>query len=431
MARERVLVVDDEPGVRSALEPILADEGFEVTTVSSGEAALDALADREFDAVLLDVWLPGIDGLETLRRLRERNDDVEVVMISGHGTIDTAVKATKFGAFDFIEKPLSLERTLLVMRNALRQRRLRQSNRQLLEQLGRDTEIVGRSERTEALRGLVEIAAGSDAPVLICGEQGSGRENVARRIHARGRRRAAAFVEVPCGALDAERAASALGLDASDGGRVALARNGTLFLEDVDRLAPELQRRAAATLLTRTREGTDIRVLASAPTDAAGVHDELTGLVDVIRIDVPRLRDRREDIAMLVERFMHDLTREYGKGPKRLTAESLAALRANDWPGNVRQLFNLIERLVLVVPGERVTVDDLPLEFGGAGHPVEDLYGDFESLERGLRVFEGYQLRRAIARSSGDVEQAAVALGLERKELERRLRRMARDPEGS
>src|SRR5262245_33787395 len=210
MAAENILVIDDEPGVRDALEDILRDEGFTVATAASGEEGLEALEVNKFDAVLLDVWLPGIDGLETLIRLRQRHVDSEVVMISGHGTIETAVRATKLGAFDFVEKPLSLERTLLVLRNALRQRWLEKRNRRLVEQLNRDTEIVGHSAAAQRLRAEVGAAATSDAPVLICGERGSGREAVARRIHSTGPRAGEAFVDLPCGALDAQAGAGAL-----------------------------------------------------------------------------------------------------------------------------------------------------------------------------------------------------------------------------
>src|SRR5262245_31209974 len=210
MAHERILVVDDEPGVRTALEGILRDEGFDVATASSGEEGLERLSEREADAVLLDVWLPGIDGIETLMELRERGIDTEVAMISGHGTIETAVRATKLGAFDFIEKPLSLERILLVLRNALRQRRLEHRNRRLLEQLDRDTEVLGSSSAAQALRGRITAAAGSDAPVLLCGEPGSGRETAARRIHASGPRSGEAFVGVACAVLDPLDAEQAL-----------------------------------------------------------------------------------------------------------------------------------------------------------------------------------------------------------------------------
>jgi len=202
MARERILVVDDEPGVRSMLEVILKDEGYAVDAVGTGEDALAAATERAFDALLLDVWLPGADGIETLSRLRAQGVDAEVVMISGHGTIDTAVKATKAGAFDFVEKPLSLEKTLLVVRNALRQRRLEQRNQSLLRQLARDSEILGESEAAERVRRAADAAGASEAPVLICGEAGSGRGAVARHVHATSRRAEHALVHVPCGALD-------------------------------------------------------------------------------------------------------------------------------------------------------------------------------------------------------------------------------------
>lgn len=420
MTAERVLVVDDEPGVRSALEAILADEGFDVTTVETGEEGLEALDRGSFDALLLDVWLPGIDGLDTLRRLRELNHDVEVVMISGHGTIDTAVRATKFGAFDFVEKPLSLDRTLLVLRNALRQRRLQRSNRQLLEQLTRDTEIAGSSAAAVELRGLVQMAAAADAPVLICGERGSGRETVARRIHAAGRRPDGPFVEIPCGALDVQAADRALSNDPA--GRIALAEGGSLFLEDVGRLGGETQRRLAATLLARTKEGADIRVMASAPPAADGLAQELRQVLDVIRIEVPSLRDRREDIEQLAERFMLDLSREYGRPPKQLAPESQVALRTYDWPGNIRELWNLMERVLLVVPGEVVRAEELPEGFGGARGPVGDLYRDFESLEEGLETFERYYLHRVLAQENGNEEAAAAKLGIRPDELAQRLR---------
>jgi two-component system nitrogen regulation response regulator NtrX len=417
---ERVLVVDDEPGVRSALEAILADEGFDVTSVESGEDGLEALDRGSYDAVLLDVWLPGIDGLDTLRRMREMNHDVEVVMISGHGTIDTAVRATKFGAFDFVEKPLSLDRTLLVLRNALRQRRLQRSNRQLLEQLTRDTEIVGNSAAAVELREMVQMAAAADAPVLICGERGSGRETVARRIHAAGRRPDGPFVEIPCAALDAQAADRAL--SGGPGGRLALAERGSLFLEDVGRLDDEIQLRLAATLLARTKDGADIRVMASAPPDAAGMVQELRQVLDVIRVEVPSLRKRREDIELLAERFMLDLSREYGRSPKQLAPDSRVALKTYDWPGNVRELWNLMERVLLLVTDEVVRAEDLPEGFGGIRGPAEDLYRDFESLAEGLEVFERYYVRRVMAQENGNAEAAAAKLGLRKDELERRLK---------
>jgi len=419
MPEQRILVVDDEPGVRAALEGILGDEGFVVECAESGEEGLDRMTAGDFDAVLLDIWLPGDDGLETLRQLRERNLDLAVVMISGHGTIETAVRATKLGAFDFIEKPLSLERTLLVLRNALKQRRLERMNHRLLEQLSRDTEITGNSEPAQALRRAVGIAAESDAPVLIVGPHGSGRETVARRIHATGRRPDAPFVEVSAAALDQHTADEVLFGSGESRGRVELARGGYLFLEEVDRLATDTQRRLAAVLDESAQQEPGIRVMASCL--APDLADELLQFVDVIRIDVPPSRRRIEDNPVLADRFMHDSAKEYAREPKRLEPAALAALTAWEWPGNVRELRNLMERLLLFVEAREIRAADLPTPIaGGSGLP--DLYGRFENLAEGLRVFERYALNRALTESAGDEELAASKLGLGVDDFRERVR---------
>jgi two-component system nitrogen regulation response regulator NtrX len=421
VAGERILVVDDEPGVRGALEHILADEGFEVVAVGSGEDGLAAAERQPFDAWLLDVWLPGIDGLETLRRLRELRTDAEVVMISGHGTIDTAVQATKLGAFDFVEKPLSLEKTLLVLRNALRQRRLEQRNRRLLEHLERDTEIVGKSAAAALLRREVEIAAGTDAPVLILGEPGSGRETVARRIHAAGRDPDAPFVTVSAATVGAQGAEAVLFGAAADGGRLALAEGGTLFVEDGELLDRASQLRLADWLASRARgEGAPRVILAAGPSPAA-LAPELLAAVDVVRIRVPPLRERREDIPPLVERQMQRLAKEYGRPAKALDATALAALAAYGWPGNVQELNNLVERLLLLAPGEAIVARDLPEALGGVRPPAEDLYRDFDSLADGLAAFERYFVARTLAECDADPEAAAHRLRISRRELDEKL----------
>lgn len=422
MSSESILVIDDEPGVRSALEGILTDEGFAVVSVESGEQGLEALEREEFDAVLLDVWLPGIDGLKTLERIRERTPDVEVVMISGHGTIETAVNATKLGAFDFVEKPLSLDKTLLVLRNALRQRRLERMNLQLLEQLSRDTEIVGRSVAAERLRKAVEVAARSDSSVLVCGEPGSGRENVARRVHSSSRRSEAPFVDVPCAALAPAAAEAALYGSVDTPGRIGLSLGGSLFLEDVESLVPALQLRLAASL--ESSDGGAGRALASTGFDTQRIVPALRQRLDVIRIRVPALRERREDVALLAERFMRELSREYGRETKRLSPECLRALRAHDWPGNIRELRNLMEHLLLFVDEETVRLEDLPEGLGGARGAVEDLHGEFPTLAAGVRAFERYYIARVMSDQGADVQAAARRLGLRVDRLRRKLREM-------
>jgi len=415
--RERVLVVDDEPGVRSMLEAILIDEGYAVETVGSGEDGIAAATARPFDALLLDVWLPGLDGLETLRRLKERGIDAEIVMISGHGTVDTAVKATKLGAYDFVEKPLSLERTLLVLRNALRQRRLLTRNRALLVQFARDTEILGASEAASRMRSAAAAAAAVEAPVLICGEAGSGRETVARAIHSGGRRSDEALVHIACGALDDATAGSLLFGSEREPGRLALASAGSLLLADVDRLPPAVQERLAAWLSGRP----DVRVIASASPDPAGLGSPLREHVEVLRILTVPLRERREDVAILAERFLRDLSREYGRKEKALLPPALATLTRHDWPGNVRALRNLIERLVLLVPGDAIGLEDLPAELGGGKHEAEDLYAPFPSLAAGLVAFERYFVARAVRDARDDLDAAARRLGMSAAQLRARL----------
>jgi two-component system nitrogen regulation response regulator NtrX len=421
MADESILVVDDEPGVREALEGILGDEGFEVISVATGEEGLAVLASTRFDAVLLDVWLPGIDGIETLTRMRDRRVDTEVVMISGHGTIETAVRATKLGAFDFVEKPLSLEKTLLVLRNALRQRKLERSNKRLLEQLARDTEILGQSRAAIHLRRQVDAAAGADSPVLVRGERGTGRETLVRRIHSLSARAQEPFLKVHCGALDEAAAEQALfGTDAMPA-RIELASRGSLFLDGIGRLVPRLQARLSDFIDSPAFQELDVRLLASEDTSTAGLEDDLRQRLEVIRIDVPPLRDRREDIRPMLERFMKEVSHEYGRTEKQLSTESLRAMTAHKWPGNVRELRNLVERVVLTVPANRVDVRDLPTEIGGSEGPAVDLYGDFPTLKDALASFEAHYLSRTLAEREGDLDRSAEKLGIGRRKLEQRM----------
>ena len=408
MNRESILVVDDEPGVRSMLEAILKDEGYGVTAVGTGEEGVTAASARAFDALLLDVWLPGIDGIETLSRLKARGVDAEVVMISGHGTIETAVKATKLGAFDFVEKPLSLEKTLLVLRNALRQRRLEKRNRSLLDQLARDTEILGDSEAARRVRREADAAAATEAPVLVCGEVGSGRETVARHVHSASRRADQAFVHVGCASLGGTAGAAVLFGSEAGPGRLVLAERGSVLLEDVDALPGALQ----ATIAAWLSDHPGVRWIATAAPDPVGLMSPLREHLDVVRITTAPLRVRREDIALLAMRFQSDLAREYGRPEKRFSKDALAALSRHDWPGNIRALRNTVERALLLAPADEIQVSDLPLDLGGATHAAEDLYGSFQTLADGLAAFERYFLRRALREEKGDIEAAARRAGV-------------------
>jgi two-component system nitrogen regulation response regulator NtrX len=331
-----VLIVDDEAGVRSALGGVLRDEGYAVDAADSGEACLDRVTRAPFDVIILDIWLPGIDGLATLQRLRERRVDASIVMISGHGNIESAVRAIKMGAFDFVEKPLSLEKTVLVVGNAVRQRRLEAENRALRAHVDRRLTMVGESYVMAQLREQIAMAAPTNGRVLIFGENGTGKELVARSIHAMSRRRLGPFVEINCAAIPEELIESELfghikgaftGATADRRGKFELAGGGTLFLDEIGDMSLKTQAKVLRALQEQVVEPVggasgvkvDVRVLAATnkdlPTEIRGgrFREDLYFRLNVIPIFVPPLRDRDEDIPRLAEHFIADLAREYGR----------------------------------------------------------------------------------------------------------------------
>jgi len=370
--------------------------------------------------MFLDIWLPGIDGLETLRRLESEGRNAVVVMISGHGTIETAVRATKLGAFDFIEKPLSLEKTLLVLRNALRQRRLERTNRRLLSQLRRDLEIPGATEASAGLRRRIDAIAGSDAAVLLEGERGSGRETLARKLHAEGARSGGPFCDLsPRGLDDAAWARTLFGEDPRGiPGRLELAERGTLFVREADTLSATAAGSLADALSVERTPPRDLRLILSVRR-LETLDPTLRFEADGIRIAVPPLRERADDISAIAERTMAELAREYGRKAPVFEPEATAAMTAYAWPGNLRELRAVVERLLLMGDGDSIALADLPRELGGA-HPFgEDLYREFPSLEAGVRAFERFHMTRALAECDGDLERAAERLGLPSEAFER------------
>src|SRR5688572_30281213 len=328
-----ILVVDDEPGVRSSLSGVLRDEGYSVEAVPSGEACLERVTRGAVDLILLDVWLPGIDGLATLARLRERQVDAQIVLISGHGNIESAVKAIKMGAFDFVEKPLSLDKTLLVVRNALRQQRLEAENRALRARVDRAQTMVGECEAMHQLREQVAMAAPTNGRVLIYGENGTGKELVAKTIHALSRRRTATFVEVNCAAIPEELIESELfghvrgaftGAVADRRGKFEVADGGTIFLDEIGDMSLKTQAKVLRALQEQVVEPVggatsvrvDVRVLAATNKELTGeiragrFREDLYFRLNVIPIFVPPLRERADDVPLLAEHFMAELARE-------------------------------------------------------------------------------------------------------------------------
>jgi two-component system, NtrC family, nitrogen regulation response regulator NtrX len=454
-----ILVVDDEPGVRSALSGVLRDEDYLVEAVDSGEACLDRLSRTAYDVVLLDVWLPGADGLATLERLRERQVDVPVIMISGHGNIESAVRAIKLGAFDFIEKPLSLEKTVLVVRNALRQRRLEAENRALRARVDRRLQMVGESRAMRQLREQVAMAAPTNGRVLIFGDNGTGKELVARTIHELSRRRTGPFVEVNCAAIPEELIESELfghvkgaftGAVGDRRGKFELADGGTIFLDEIGDMSVKTQAKVLRVLQEQVVEpvgGTssvhvDVRVLAAtnkelpAEIRAGRFREDLYFRLNVIPIFVPPLRDRKDDIPLLAEHFMVGFAREYGRRTKTLDAGAVAALQEYPWPGNVRELRNVIERLVIMVAGDTISERDLAFLEGPLAPDTEPSAGDDPiqglTLQAARSRFEREFILKALGAQNGNVSRTADVLGVERSNFYRKMRALgiaARPPD--
>ena len=442
-----ILIVDDEPGVRTALSGVLRDEGYTVDAVSSGEDCLERVTRTAFDLIILDVWLPGMDGLATLARLRERQVDAQIVLISGHGNIESAVRAIKMGAFDFVEKPLSLEKTVLVVRNALHQRRLEAENRALRARVDRHQSLIGESYAMRQLREQVAMAAPTNGRVLIYGENGTGKELVARTIHALSRRRTATFVEVNCAAIPEELIESELfghvrgaftGAVSDRRGKFEVADGGTIFLDEIGDMSLKTQAKVLRVLQEQTMEavgGTtrikvDARVLAATNKDLQAeirggrFREDLYFRLNVIPIFVPPLRDRQEDIPLLADHFMADFAREYGRRLKTFESTARAALQHYPWPGNVRELRNVIERLMIMVPGEIISPADLSFLDPAALTRVAlpDPGGPRQSLHEARDQFERDLILRTLAEQQGNMSRTAEVLGVERSNLYRKMK---------
>jgi two-component system nitrogen regulation response regulator NtrX len=442
-----ILIVDDEPGVRSALGGVLRDEGYEVDAVDTGEACLERLGRQPYDVVVLDIWMPGMDGLATLARMRERQIDSQVVIISGHGNIESAVRAIKMGAFDFVEKPLSLEKTVLVVRNALRQRTLEVENRALRARVDAQHTMIGESYAMVQLREQVAMAAPTNGRVLIFGENGTGKELVARNIHAMSRRRNGPFVEVNCAAIPEELIESELfghvrgaftGAVADRRGKFEAAHGGTIFLDEIADMSLKTQAKVLRVLQEQvmeavggsTRIKVDARVLAATNKDLTAeirggrFREDLYFRLNVVPIFVPPLRDRQEDIPLLADHFMAMLAREYGRRPKTFEADAVIALQQYAWPGNVRELRNVVERLMIMVPGDRISSRDLSfLERSLApGAEPRPQIAAATPLHEARDQFERDYILRALAAQQGNISRTADALGIERSNLYRKMR---------
>lgn len=443
-----ILIIDDEQDIRLSLRGILEDEGWRVSEASCGEDGLEMLCGGDFDLVFLDIWMPGMDGMETLRALREKGVDVPVIMISGHGNIETAVTALKGGAFDFIEKPLSLDSILAAAAKALELSWLKRENKALRSRIGSGISpvITGSSPQIVKLRELISQVGLSDAWVLITGENGTGKEVAARCIHLAGKRGQREMVCVNCAAIPEELIESELfghekgaftGADKARKGKFELADQSTLFLDEIGDMSLKTQAKILRILQEQRFErvgGTktihvDVRVIAATNKDlgqeilAGRFRQDLFYRLNVFPLSVPPLRERAQDIPELIGFFSARMVEEHNLRPVRLTSKALDVLKTYAWPGNVRELKNFVERIFILYPGQEVDAAMLPPEYrartaNGGSDPLEELTDFKEARAR----FEERFLRRSLARSDGNISRLAETIGLERTYLYRKLK---------
>jgi two-component system nitrogen regulation response regulator NtrX len=444
-----ILVVDDEKDIRISLTGIFEDEGYQVVTAASGIEALEKLREDLPDLVLLDIWMPGMDGLETLEKIKNLLPYLTVIMISGHGTIETAVRATKLGAFDFIEKPLSLDKVLIAVTNALRMKDLLTENEELKRVAGNEHELVGTTSVMAALREQIMRVAPTNASVLINGANGTGKELVARSIHYYSQRHDKSFVAINCAAIPEELIESELfghekgaftGALAQKKGRFDLADGGTLFLDEIGDMSLKTQAKILRILQERCFErvgGTrlvtvDVRIIAATNKDLdeeirqGRFREDLYYRLNVVPFRVPALRERTDDIPLLVQHFIDLFYRKEGREPKHFVPEALEALKQYHWPGNVRELKNIIERILIMTPGRSISCDDIPDLYGGHSESLFPPAREGASAQATLRdareEFERGFIIQKLEENDWNISRTAELIELERSNLHRKIK---------
>jgi two-component system nitrogen regulation response regulator NtrX len=445
---ETICLIDDEPAILNTLSSILEDEGYQVLVAKSGLEALKIVRSEAPDLIILDIWMPEMDGLETLKRLRAQFPNILVVMMSGHGSIETAVRATKLGAYDYLEKPLDLEKVTILVRNALHQRKLEEENLNLRIQVERRFELVGSSPAMERLREMIAMAAPANSRVLISGANGTGKELVARAIHLQSPRHNRSFVEINCAAIPETLIESELfghekgsfsGASSMKRGKFELADGGTLFLDEIGDMTLATQAKVLRALQEQqfTRVGgtklinVQVRVIAASNKDLAeeigkgSFREDLFYRLNVLPIVVPTLKERRDDIPELAQHFLRLHSEEQGMKPKEFSPQGMEALQRHDWPGNIRELRNLIERLLIMVPKPVIDGPDVDMFLQGrAPTGVPSLSGgtNYDSLREARNAFEREVISRKLRENNWNVSKTADELKIERSHLHRKIK---------
>lgn len=445
-----ILVVDDEPRVRESIRSILEDEGFSVIEASDGQEGLSKVAADKPDSVLLDIWMPDLDGIEVLRGIKQVDEDLPVIIMSGHGTIETAVKAAKLGAYDFLEKPLSIDKLELVLRNALSQRTLMEKNRALAGEGEVKSEFVGVSPVVDAMLQQVRVVAPTQASVLITGENGTGKELLARSIHTFSRRSGEAFVAVNCAAIPETLIESELfghergaftGASSRKMGKFDLAHRGTLFLDEIGDMSLATQAKILRVLEEKAFQrvggnrdiSVDVRVIAATNKDLkAGIakgefREDLFFRLNVFPFNIPPLRERREDIPQLLTRFLVEYGQIYGKPDLVFSEEAQQLLMEYNWPGNVRELRNVVERLAIISTRNVIEPGMVPstITDDRSGHVESAKEAEVETDYRKAReIFERDFFTRRLEENDWNISRTSEAVGLERSNLHRKMKQL-------
>jgi two-component system nitrogen regulation response regulator NtrX len=452
-----ILIVDDEADIRELVAGILQDEGYETRTARDSEDALTSIRSRRPNLVFLDIWLQGskLDGLQLLDAVKVEHPDLPVVMISGHGNIETAVAAIKQGAYDFIEKPFKADRLMLVADRALETSRLKREVKELKQMAPHAMALVGQSTAINQLRQTIDKVSPTNSRILIVGPSGSGKELAARTIHAHSGRAGGPFIVINAAAITPERMEIELfGVEQADGaqarkvGALEEAHGGTLFIDEIADMPRETQNRILRVLVDQTfqrvgggsKVSVDVRIASSTSRNieadivAGKFREDLYHRLSVVPIRVPALAERRDDIPVLIDHFMDQISQSTGLPKRKIGADALAVLQSHDWPGNVRQLRNNVERLMILAGGEPeavISASMLPQDVGSmvpnmpAGNGGEHLMG--MPLREAREAFEREYLKAQISRFGGNISRTAEFVGMERSALHRKLKALAMD----
>ncbi|MEE9524564.1 MAG: sigma-54 dependent transcriptional regulator [Thermodesulfovibrionales bacterium] len=440
MADETILVIDDEQGIRDTLQGILEDEGYNVLTAETSEAGIETIKKSGPDLIILDIWLPNMDGIEALEIIRDITPDIPVIMISGHANVELAVKSTKLGAYDFLEKPLSLDRIIITVERAIEKRVLLKRYRELKEGYTKTIELVGKSPGIKSVINQIGLAAKSNATVLITGESGVGKEVVARLLHSASDRAEKSFVEVNCAAIPQELIESELfghekgsftGAFETKKGKFELADNGTLFLDEIGDMSMQTQAKVLRVIETQVFQKVggsknikvDVRIIAATNKNLAEeikqgrFREDLFFRLNVIPVFIPPLRERKEDISLLTDHFSGLFAVEYGKPKKSISASAMKRLQSYEWPGNVRELKNFIERMLIMISGDKIDakhVDMFEVEEGE--------FFNYSILREAREAFEKHFIIKKLKENNWNISKTAEVLEVERSNLHRKIK---------